>query len=116
MAAYGVEGMRGELYYHTAFRPEELQALARRAGFEQLEAGTFEKEVKYATRIPVLLYHLVDKLNRVTLNSSNLDRRNSHMLERASLLVYRASRVLGLDAVLVRLCKEGVRTFLLARK
>ncbi len=112
---YGVAGAKGERYYHTAFRPEELRALAVEAGFDILEAGTLEKEVKYATRLPVLWYRGIRLLNRL-LNSEAIERFNEAQLEWCSQRIYRLARRLGIDGVLQGLVGEGVRSFLLAIK
>lgn len=116
MRAYGVSGVDGDRYFHTAFRAEELRWLAQGAGFEVLESGTFEKEVKYATRIPVLLFHIFRLINKVTFRSQCLERLNKRVLEASSLLVYRLCVSLGLDRWLIGLVKEGVRSFVFLRK
>ncbi len=116
MQAFGVSGVRGQFYFHTAFRPEELAEMAGRAGFQQVDCGTFEKEVKYATRLPVALFHLVRVLNRATFNSAQVNRVNGHLLERGALVVYLICRGLGLDGLFTRLVREGVRSYLLASK
>ncbi len=116
MSEYGINGVRGTDYYHTAFRPEELRELALAAGFRSANVGTFEKEVKYATRGPVLFYHVFDKLNKVTFKSDKVGRLNALCLEKASLFIYRCSCNLGLNDFFVKLVPEGVRSFLFATK
>ncbi len=116
MYEYGVTGVVNDTYFHTAFRPEELRAMAARAGFEILESGTFEKEVKYSTRIPVLGFHLLNFINKISLLSLRIDRFNRRMLESGSLLIYRLSVFFGLDQRLTKQVKEGVRSFVFVRK
>lgn len=116
MAKYGVAGVHGNLYFHTAFRPEELEQMAKKAGFSTMSAGTFEKEVKYATRVPVIFFYLIRSLNRFTINDARLDRLNNRFLDEFSLIIYKFCVRFGLNALLTRLFSEGVRSYLIAQK
>lgn len=116
MREYGVKGMKKEAYFHTAFRPEELQSMVENVGFCVEDCGTFEKEVKYSSRIPVIFYHITSIINKSTIKSRYIERINSLMLERSSLFIYKVCCVLGLSQPLTRLVKEGVRSYVLATK
>ncbi|MFQ5675706.1 MAG: class I SAM-dependent methyltransferase [bacterium] len=116
MEAYGVEGVRGNQYFHTAYRPDELREMAEIAGFRRIEIGTFEKEVKYATRIPVTFYHLSRLINKAVFHSATLDTVSETLLNKSSLLIYKASKALGLNKIFVGMVKEGVRSYLFATK
>jgi SAM-dependent methyltransferase len=116
MADYGVQGVKDEYYFHTAFKPAELQEMSEIAGFSQIEVGTFEKEVKYATRIPVLFFYGVRLINKVFLRSAKVDRANKMLMQKASLYIYNISSFLGLNNLFVNLMGEGVRSYLIARK
>ncbi|MFQ5863759.1 MAG: methyltransferase domain-containing protein, partial [bacterium] len=116
MKDFGVRGIKGNHYFHTAFRPEELKSLAENNGFQVLEYGTFEKEVKYSTRIPVLFYHILRLLNRSLFRSKRIEDFDEMMLERCSLLIYKLCARLRLNNLLMRLVKEGVRSYLFATK
>lgn len=116
MRGYGVTGVVDDTYFHTAFRPEELRTMAAGAGFEILEAGTFEKEVKYSTRIPVLFFYALNFLNKVALHSHYLDRLNRRVLNSGSLCIYRVSCFLGINRWLTKLVREGVRSFIFVSK
>ncbi len=116
MKSYGVRGVKDDTYFHTAFRPEELKEMAESAGFTNVETGTFEKEVKYSTRIPVVLYHLLNMLNRHLVHSGKLERANETMLNKSSLFIYRFCKIIGLNGFFVSLVKEGVRSYLFARR
>jgi 2-polyprenyl-6-hydroxyphenyl methylase/3-demethylubiquinone-9 3-methyltransferase len=115
MKDFGVKGCKGNHYFHTAFRPEELKTLAEKSGFEVLECGTFEKEVKYSTRIPVLFHYILRFINKF-LRSKRIDDFNEIMLERCSFLIYNLCTVLRLNHILTKLVKEGVRSYLLVKK
>lgn len=116
MANYGIRGVENGKYFHTAYRPEELRAFAEKVGFQVLEVGTFEKEVKYATRLPVVFYHVIRLLNRTVLKSNRVEAFNREFLDRSSLLFYRMCRKLHIHALLIRLIREGVRSYILVRK
>lgn len=115
LAEHNIQGPNGRSFYHSAFRPEELAHLARSAGFEKIEVGTFEKEVKYATRIPVVFFHIINRLN-VIMSSDRIDSLNRRFLEKTSLYLYRMAVWLRVDPILRSLVHEGVRTFLIATK
>ncbi|TDI91904.1 MAG: class I SAM-dependent methyltransferase [Caldithrix sp.] len=116
MKSYGVQGVKDDLYFHTAFRPEELKEMAESAGFANIETGTFEKEVKYATRIPVIFYHLVKLLNKIFVRSDKLTGANETMLNKSSLFIYRFCKFLRLNRFFISLVREGVRSYLFAQK
>jgi len=116
MAKYGLQGVKGERYYHTAFRPEELKALAEDAGFSAIQVGTLEKEVKYATRLPVLIFYIFYFLNKFTIRVNRLESLNRKGLDFWSLRVYRLCSALGLNDFFCSFVKEGVRTFMVAEK
>jgi 2-polyprenyl-3-methyl-5-hydroxy-6-metoxy-1,4-benzoquinol methylase len=116
MQKYGVTGVKGDLYYHTAFRPEELVSLVGRAGLRLIEFGTFEKEVKYATRLPLVTYHLTAFVNRLTVNSRWVERLNRRILGRTSLMIYKFCSLLGLNAFLKRFFDEGTRSYIVFSK
>ncbi len=116
MQEYGVAGVNGNKYFHTAFRPAELQEMAEEAGFQIVESGTIEKEVKYATRFPVLFFHVLRLLNNTTLKSKRFAQLNERVLETSSLNIYKFCKAAHLNNMLTRLVKEGVRTYLLARR
>jgi 2-polyprenyl-6-hydroxyphenyl methylase / 3-demethylubiquinone-9 3-methyltransferase len=113
---YGVAGVRGDSYYHTAFRPEELAVLAEKADLRILETGTLEHEVRYAAKAPAGLYVCIEALNRRWFRSVRIETRNRMMYERFTLGVHRAALALGFDAALKRFIREGVRSYLLASR
>ncbi|MFQ5707257.1 MAG: class I SAM-dependent methyltransferase [bacterium] len=116
MRNYGIQGVKGEYYFHTAFRPEELKAMAERAGLLVHDYGTFEKEVKYATRVPVLLFYALHFLNKLVFKSARVDDFNEAMLEKCSYYIYEIVSFLRLNRFFASLVREGVRSYLLVKK
>jgi 2-polyprenyl-3-methyl-5-hydroxy-6-metoxy-1,4-benzoquinol methylase len=112
---YDVHSDCNDTYFHTAFRPEELCEFARSNGLKVVEFGTLEKEVKYATKIPVIILLAGRLINRV-FHSVRFEHLNQKLFERLSLAVYKMCRVTGVDRFLVRLVKEGVRSYVIVTK
>jgi 2-polyprenyl-3-methyl-5-hydroxy-6-metoxy-1,4-benzoquinol methylase len=113
---YGVSAVRDGGYLHTAFRPDELERLGKDAGFRLLAKGTFEKEVRYASKLPAVGFVLVRWLNRNTVRSARMDLFNQEAFSRFTLLAYRIARYTGLGFALKRLIPEGVRSYVLMEK
>jgi len=112
---YDVHSDCNDTYFHTAFRPEELCELARGANLKVETVGTFEKEIKYASKIPVVILLAGRLLNRI-FRSSRFDHFNQKFFERLSIMIYNICRFTGLDRILVGFIKEGVRSYILLRK
>ncbi len=112
---YGVECDCGEGYYHTAYRPEELIEMAAAGGLEVIEAGTLEKEVKYAAKLPAALLLFVRLINRL-LRSERLGRANEAFFHSFTLAVYHFCRLTRLEKLLLPLVREGVRSYIIMKK
>ncbi len=112
---YKVESDCKNGYYHTAFRPSELAELARQAGLVVLDSGTLEKDVKYATKIPVIGLLSGRVVNRL-LNSRTFERWNERFFEKSSILIYRICKTTGLDKILLTVVPFGVRSYIVMQK
>lgn len=116
MKAYGVHGMEGDRYYHTAFRPEELARMGEGVGFHAVEMGTLEKEIKYASKMPLVLFHLSNFLNRMTVQSPAWTVFNQRLYDGMMLGIYRLIKGIGLHSFFIRWISEGVRTYVIFEK
>ncbi len=114
MIGYGVKGDWREKYFHTAYRPEELVVLAAEAGFQVVDAGTLEKEVKYAAKIPAALLLLGRRLNRL-LKSKRFGQWNEDFFQRFSLFIYYIAHYSLLEKLLLLFVREGVRSYIIVR-
>ena len=112
---YGVECACGPGYFHTAYRPEELEKMAKAAGLEVIEAGTLEKEVKYAAKLPAALLLFVRLLNRM-IRSQRLGRANEAFFHTFTLACHRFCVATRLERLLLPLVKEGVRSYIVMKK
>ncbi len=116
LAEYGVAPLENGKYRHTAFREDELRKIVEVSGFDVLESGTCEKEVKYSTRIPVVFYYIVRGINGIVFRSRLLENWNKRFMDSSAKLIYLLFRSIKLDPILQKLVSEGVRTYLIAEK
>ncbi len=112
---FGVECDCEEGYFHTAYRPEELAALAKEAGFKIIENGFLEKELKYAAKIPAAVYLAGTFINKI-LKSKTFDQKNRESFDKFTLLVYKICLLTGLEKILMKFVSEGTRSFVLIQK
>jgi len=106
----------GDEYFHTAYRPEEMAAMAGKAGLSVLQQGTLEWEIKYATKIPVLILWSVRWLNRHFFKNPKIESWNMTVFEKLSNLFYGIGHFTGLEKFLRLFIKEGVRSFVVLTK
>jgi 2-polyprenyl-3-methyl-5-hydroxy-6-metoxy-1,4-benzoquinol methylase len=102
-------------YFHTAYRAEELSDLALRAGFKIVAIGTFEKEVKYAAKIPAVLLLTVRWCNTI-IKSKRLERWNEKLFNHFTNTIYYFALYTGLHHLVMPFIKEGVRSFIWMEK
>ena len=106
----GVEGR----YYHTAFKPEELKDLFEKAGFETVEYGTFEKEIKIIAKIPAVFKIILDKLNKKLFQKTEFEIFNEKIFQ----LLCRFNYIIlkPLLNYLTGYIKDGVRSYIVLKK
>ena len=109
-------GITGGQYLHTAYRPEELEKMAKQVGLTPVESGTLEWEVKYATRLPVVILLLLRQLNKWTFSSSRFDHWNQCFFNWGSKTIYHICHFLQLEKLWQKFIKEGVRSYIIVRK
>ncbi|MBN2000688.1 methyltransferase domain-containing protein [candidate division KSB1 bacterium] len=112
---YAVETDCAKGYYHTAYHPSELAEMAHRAGLTVVQIGTLEKEIKYATKIPVVLLLTGRMVNRI-FRSKRFQKWNERVFEKLSILLYRICYITGLDKYLSNLVPNGVRSYIVMQK
>lgn len=112
---YGVNSPSRHGYFHTAYHPEELVEMAKKSGFQILESGTLEKEVKYAAKLPALIFVIIRAINRV-LKSTWIEKRNIDFYNKSTVWIYKIFHVTGLVKLLLPFIKKGVRSYVLIRK
>ena len=115
LSCYGVKCRCQSGYLHTAYRPEELVTMAGNAGFEIIETGTLEKDVKYAAKFPVIFLFICKAVNWV-FHSRHFERFYEIIFNRLCMLIYNLCRITGLRKVFLKVVKEGVRSYILLKK
>ena len=110
---YGIDGVRENSYYHTAFKPSELAAMAEKGGLQVVEQGSLEREVRYATKVPVIFYFVTDFINRVVFKNSKFDDWNGRILDLFSQKIYALACILKTDRILQSFFHEGARSYVL---
>jgi len=112
---YGISIDCEDGYFHTAYRPEELSAFAKRAGLNIIELGTLEKDVKYAAKVPAAIFIVGNFFNRF-LKSQRFYQMNKDLFMSLTNIIYDICRITGLEKILLRFVKEGVRSYILMKK
>ncbi len=103
----------GDQYFHTAFRPEELSAMAIAARLHVLTAGTLEWQVKYAAKIPALFFLLLRWLNRHSFASDRFEHLNQRLFEVFTLACYYFAHYTSIEKLLRPWIRAGVRSYVL---
>ncbi len=98
-----------EGYLHTAYKPEELKQMCQQAGFKTVEMGSFEKELRYWTKIPQIGYRAAQKIFG---NRTWVDKLYHSSLKLGVALL----AVTGLSKIMRRLVKNGRRSYIIVRK
>ncbi len=115
LARYLHDTKKMESYYHSAYRPEELEGLAGGAGLEVIGSGTTEKEIKYASKVPAVFLLAGRGINRI-FKSEAFERRNERFFQQFTIWIQKVSHRTGLESVLLRFVREGVRSYILMKK
>ena len=106
----------GDEYFHTAYRPEEMAAMAEKAGLRVLQQGTLEWEIKYATKIPVLILWSIRWMNRHFFKNPKVESWNLNLFEKLSNLFYEIGHSTRLEILFHLFIKEGVRSYVILTK
>lgn len=103
-------------YFHTAYQPQQLEKFAEDAGLTVVKSGTFEREVKYATRFPVVLLLIGRFLNKKLFHSHKFQRMNESLFNKLTLWIYNICHYSGVEKLLLMFFPIGVRSFILMKK
>ena len=105
----------GDHYFHTAYKPAELIEMAVKSGLTVIETGTLEKEVKYATKIPVILLLTCRSLNKL-IRSKRFEQWNESFFQTFTNRIYDTLHFFKLNGLLNKMVPEGVRSYILMQK
>jgi SAM-dependent methyltransferase len=117
LKSYGIDqAPAGDRYHHTAYKPAELAALVSEAGFQVLDQGSFEHELRGWVKPLVVLSGLIDRVSGRWFPRSRLNILIAGALRSLELDLFHMLDVFGFARLLRRFFPEGRRTFVLARK
>lgn len=116
--SFGVDrGPEGtDAYLHTAYRPEELAAMAVKAGFSIIEAGSFEHETRFWNKPLVMLANYAGGFGAVFFPRSRLNSLLLKALHRLEQDLFLALDLFGFSKLLRSFLKHGRRTYVLLQK
>jgi SAM-dependent methyltransferase len=117
LRSYGVTtGTSGDSYLHTAYRPEELCALARGAGFSILEYGSFEHELRGWLK-PITLFELLfSALRKKYFSASKFVQLFDHFMNALKSNLFVIMDTFSFSVILKRIFKQGRRSYIIAEK
>lgn len=115
LTLYDIDYDCGDEYFHTAYKPEELETMAGRAGLTVAESGTLEREIKYAAKIPAAVLLFIRLLNR-PLKSKLIERVNEALFNKLTIILYYIAHYSGLERLILPLFPVGVRSYILVKK
>ncbi len=117
MRSYGVKnGITGDRYLHTAYRPNELARLLINSGFQIIEQGSFERELRLWQK-PINMIELIyTRIADHLFPSSKLNIMFNQAVERLKIDLYNALDMIGIIAVIKTIVRQGRRTYVLAEK
>jgi 2-polyprenyl-3-methyl-5-hydroxy-6-metoxy-1,4-benzoquinol methylase len=117
MKSYGItRGTRGNMYLHHAYKPHELVALVKRTGFQVLESGSFEIELRLWQKPLTLIENMFYALSARLCPDSHLNRLFRKTMDQIKIDTFFILDTLGLSIILKKIFKEGRRSFVLVRK
>ena len=96
-------------YLHTAYKPEELYKMCAEVGFECIQKGSFEKELRYWTKLPLIIYQIGE---RIFGPRKWLDMAYHSFLK----LGVRLITFTGISEIIEKVVKNGRRSYIIVRK
>ncbi len=117
LRSFGIDrGTAGELYVHTAYKPGELAAMAQRVGFQILEQGSFEFELRGWIKPITLLRRFLNALNMRLAPTSLISRLIERSLNELEIDLFFILDTFDLGRFLKKIFKEGRRSYIVAKK
>lgn len=117
MRSYGIaQGTQGTLMLHKAYKPHELAQLVADAGFEVLDKGSFEKELRLWQKPLTFIERVVSFLSERYFPHSKINQLFTRTIERIKIDLFFIFDTMQFTRVLRLLFKEGRRSFVIAQK
>ncbi len=117
LKSFGIrEGIDGEHYFHTAYKPEELQDMLMKSKFSVIEWGSFEFELRGWVKPFTILRNFFESIGDRLFPCSLLNIIIVEFLNRLEIDTFYILDTLGLGKLTKILFKEGRRSYVLAKK
>jgi SAM-dependent methyltransferase len=117
MKSYGVlEGTKGKLFLHTAYKPEELARMASQAGFKVTEKGYFEFELRGWLKLLTLVEQVFGLASERFFSDSRLNHMVAQFIERLKINLFFILETFGFSKLLKKFFKEGRRSYIIGQK
>ncbi|MCX7995574.1 MAG: class I SAM-dependent methyltransferase [candidate division WOR-3 bacterium] len=117
LKSYGIrQGVEGEYYLHTAYKPEELKELVVRTGFQIDEWGSFEFETRGWVKPFTLINRIYESIAGRFFPCSLLNIFFVESLNRIELDTFYILDTIGLSRLVKAFFKDGRRSYVIAKK
>jgi SAM-dependent methyltransferase len=117
LRSFGIDkGTSDNTYLHTAYRPYELAEMARAAGFEVIEQGSFEHELRGWLKPLTLVQTAFRALSRRFFSSSRMIQLYEEFLGKIEINAFMVLESFLLTRGLKHLFKQGRRSYIVAKK
>lgn len=117
LKSFGIkQGVEGEYYFHTAYKPEELKRMVEKAGFQIVESGSFEFETRGWVKPITMLTRIFERISGKFFPSSLLNVLFVECLNRIEIDLFYILDTFGLGRLIKLFFKVGRRAYVLAKK
>lgn len=115
--SYGLRvGTDGDFYLHTAYKPHELAYMAQQVGFEIIETGSFEFEMRGWTKPLTILENWFRLFSKKSFSNSRINILAMHFFESLKINLFYILETFSFSKLLRKFFKEGRRSYILAKK
>jgi hypothetical protein len=117
MRGFGVtQGTDGIRYLHTAYRPQELAAKVQKAGFQLLEKGSFEHEMRGWLKPLNLTQQVISWTGGRAFDRSLMNYLLEHTINLTQRNLFDILDCFGFGRLLKKIFKQGRRSYVLVVK
>ncbi|MBE0431964.1 methyltransferase domain-containing protein [candidate division WOR-3 bacterium] len=117
LRSFGIDkGTADDRYLHTAYKPQELAAMAQEAGFTVLEQGSFEFELRGWLKPVTEIERIMNALIMDHAPASRLNRLREQGFRRLEIGLFCVLDIFNFGRLLSGIFKEGRRSYIVARK
>jgi len=117
MKSFGVhKGTDGQLYLHTAYKPDELVHMLTQCGFKIVEKGYFEFELRGWLKPLSIVVSIFELLSERFFPCSKLNFMFAQFVETIKINLFYIFETFSFSKLLKRIFKEGKRSYVMAQK